>query len=270
MTSRTSGINQTSASQLLERFRTGFQFKLAISDDDKRRVFHLRHKVYCEELGYEEPSDEDAKLEFDEHDSHSLHCLIEHRRSGEAAGCMRLVFPDEENFSSDRHLPLQSYAGQSLTHESLHPKQLDRDKICEISRLAVGTHFRRKSVISEIENSLNHDFYQFTTDERQTFPVIVVGLFLATYALVGLSNRRHVFAMMEPRLPRLLSMSGFHFTQVGSSIDFHGKRSAFYIDQKKAEKEIHEELLPLYWHIKNELSLQTERTNKASTLAAML
>ncbi|QJQ96297.1 MULTISPECIES: hypothetical protein [Halomonadaceae] len=43
------------------------------------------------------------------------------------------------------------------------------------------------------------------------FSLIVIGLFLATYALVGLTERRHVFTMMEPVLPRLLGKSGFHF-----------------------------------------------------------
>jgi len=53
-------------------------------------------------------------------------------------------------------------------------------------------------------------------------------------------------------------MSGFNFTKVGDSINFHGKRSAFYIDQHQAEKEIHAELLPLYRHIQNELESQME------------
>lgn len=269
MTSLISGKNLTSASQLLERFRTGFRFKLANSNEDKLRVFQLRHKVYCEELGYEEPSDADAKLEYDAYDSHALHCLIEHRRSGEAAGCMRLVLPNEDDLSRERRLPLQSYAGQSLTDEALHPARLDRDEICEISRLAIAKPFRRKSVSTDTICRLGQDIQRFTADEQKTFPMIVVGLFLATYALVGLSHRRHVFAMMEPRLPRLLSMSGFHFTQVGNRIDFHGKRSAYYIDQHKAEKEIHAELLPLYRHVQNELSSQTETTGKAFTSAAM-
>jgi len=270
MTSLNPSNNLDSASQLLERFRTDFQFKLATSNDEKRRVYQLRHKVYCEELHYEEPTDAKAKLEFDEYDNHSLHCLIEHRRSGQVAGCMRLVLPDENDLSSDRRLPLQSYAGQSLTHDTLHPAHFDRDEICEISRLAIAAPFRRKSLKAELEDSVDNDIHNFTADERKTFPVIVVGLFLATYALVGLSNRRHVFAMMEPRLPRLLSMSGFHFTQVGNSIDFHGKRSAFYIDQHQAEKEIHLDLIPLYRHIQSELSCQEKRSERAVKTIATL
>lgn len=267
MKSFSAGSNTDSATQLLERFRSGFLFKLAISDKDKRKIFHLRHKVYCEELGYEDPADAEACLEFDSYDDHSLHCLIEHRRSGETAGCMRLVLPSVNNLSRDRRLPLQSYAGQSLTHETLHPASLNRNEVCEVSRLAIAAPFRRQSVKAELEENLKADLHRFTADERKTFPVIVVGLFLATYALVGMTHRRHVFAMMEPRLPRLLSMSGFHFTQVGENIDFHGKRSAFYIDQHKAEKEIHTDLLPLYQHIQDKLASQAGITAPYGTLA---
>lgn len=249
---------EESSKQLLERFRSGFRFILATSEEEKKKIYRLRYDIYCDELGYEEPSDAREKLEYDEHDERSLHCLIEHKRSGKAAGCMRLVLPSADEDSRNTRLPLQSYAGQSLTHEVFHPALLDKNQICEVSRLAVPLSFRRKSIKAEIEEGIRSSSEEFTLDEKKTFPVIVIGLFLATYALVGITHRRHVFAMMEPRLPRLLSMSGFNFTKVGDNINFHGKRGAFYIDQHQAEKEIHAELLPLYRHIQNELESQME------------
>lgn len=250
--------NSESSTQLLERFRNGFRFVLAKSEEEKKKIYRLRHDIYCDELGYEEPSDAREKLEYDEHDERSLLCLIEHKRSGKAAGCMRLVLPLPNSGCRSKRLPLQSYAGQSLTHESFHPALLDRNEICEVSRLAIPMAFRKKSMKKEIEDGIQSNSDDFTHDEKSTFPVIVIGLFLATYALVGITQRRHVFAMMEPRLPRLLSMSGFNFIKVGDNINFHGKRSAFYIDQHQAEKEIHEDLLPLYRHIQNELESQME------------
>lgn len=247
-----------SSTQLLDRFKSGFRFILAKSAAEKKKIYRLRYDIYCDELGYEEPSDALEKLEYDEHDARSLHCLIEHKRSGKSAGCMRLVLPPLDDDCRNTRLPLQSYADQSLTHETLHPALLNKNEICEVSRLAIPVSFRRKSIRAEIEEGIRSGSGDFTQDEKKTFPVIVIGLFLATYALVGITHRRHVFAMMEPRLPRLLSMSGFNFTKVGDNINFHGKRSAFYIDQHQAEKEIHAELLPLYRHIQNELELQME------------
>ncbi|MGB8713133.1 MAG: PEP-CTERM/exosortase system-associated acyltransferase, partial [Onishia taeanensis] len=61
------------------------------------------------------------------------------------------------------------------------------------------------------------------------------------------------------RLPRLLSRSGFHFAKSGETINFHGTRSAFYIDHSKAEEEVSEKLLPLYHDIKKRLSIQKRR-----------
>ncbi|TLF53014.1 PEP-CTERM/exosortase system-associated acyltransferase [Halomonas urmiana] len=250
--------NAESSTQLLERFRSGFRFILAQSKEEKKKIYRLRYDIYCDELGYEEPSDSREKLEYDEHDERSVHCLIEHRRSGKAAGCMRLVLPSPNDDCHDTRLPLQSYAGQSLTHENFHPALLNKKEICEVSRLAIHPSFRRRSIKDKGDAGTHSSREKFTQNEKKTFSVIVIGLFLATYALVGITYRRHVFAMMEPRLPRLLSMSGFHFTKVGDNINFHGKRSAFYIDQQQAEKEIHAELLPLYRHIQSELESQTE------------
>ncbi|MDR9438127.1 MAG: PEP-CTERM/exosortase system-associated acyltransferase [Halomonas sp.] len=267
MNSCSSDSNAESSTQLLERFRSEFRFKLAKSDEEKRRIYRLRYEIYCDELGYEEPADAHERLEYDEYDERSVHCLIEHRRSGITAGCMRLVLPSSDNDCRDTRLPLQSYAGQSLTHDVFHPALLDKKEICEVSRLAISLPFRRRSVKGGGESSATSHFLEFTRDEKQTFPVIVVGLFLATYALVGMTHRRHVFAMMEPKLPRLLAMSGFHFTQVGDNIDFHGKRSAFYIDQHKAEKEIHAKLLPLYRHIQDELESQETHFTEQKSLS---
>ncbi|WP_280549263.1 PEP-CTERM/exosortase system-associated acyltransferase [Halomonas sp. 11-S5] len=263
------GSNAESSTQLLDRFKSGFHFRLATSDEDKRRIYRLRYEVYCEELGYEEPSDARERLEYDEYDERSLHCLIEHRRSGKTAGCMRLVLPSTGDDYLDTRLPLQSYAGQSLTHAVLHPSLLAKDEICEVSRLAISRPFRKRSVNAEVETGAKSTLLEFTQDEKQTFPVIVVGLFLATYALVGITSRRHVFAMMEAKLPRLLAMSGFNFTRVGDTIDFHGKRGAFYIDQHQAEREIHAKLLPLYRHIQDELESQASLSSKKKALSTM-
>lgn len=61
--------------------------------------------------------------------------------------------------------------------------------------------------------------------------------------------------MMEPSLPRLLALTGFHFTKVGETINFHGLRSAYYINKQQAETGLKQTLLPLYLHIQKTLTL---------------
>ncbi len=251
-----------SAIDLFQSFKEDFIFKIAITDTEKNRIYTLRHEIYCQEIGYHPLEISYNNTERDIHDSHSIHCLIEHRRSGLAAGCLRLVLPAPHLEGINKRLPLQDFGEQNLPHESLHPAKLPYNSICEISRFAIARAFRHKAINNE---TLNPDDakYQFTDKERKAFPLIVIALFLATYSLVGLMNKRHVFAMMEPRLPRLLSMSGFKFTKVGKPIEMHGTRNAFYIDHTKAEQEMHEDLMPMYLHIRRALAPQLEELLEA-------
>lgn len=249
--------NSEAPAVLLERFMQEFKFKLCATLEEKEKVYHLRHNIYCEELQYEEPSDPIKKLEYDIHDQNSIHCLIEHNRTGIIAGCVRVVIPNHQCPQPLNQLPLQSYGGKSLTHPELHPDKLKKDSYYEISRLAVNRLFRSKArnnnIITEIFNDI-----EFTSEEKKLFPILSSSLFITGYALGRSLGKTQVFAMMEPSLPRLLSLTGFHFTKVGETIDFHGRRSAYYIDKQKAESGLKKNLMPLYLHIQKTLSPQLE------------
>lgn len=258
------------ALDIFTSFNDNFVFSIAITENEKHRIYRLRHEVYCQEIGYHPAQITNQNSETDIHDAHSIHCLIEHRRSGLAAGCLRLVLPAPLHEGKMKRLPLQDFGEETLPHDVLHPAKLPYDSICEISRFAIARAFRHRAINIETLTPSTFD-YQFTATERKTFPLIVIALFLATYALVGLMKKRHVFAMMEPRLPRLLSMSGFKFTKIGETIEMHGKRNAFYIDHSKAEKEMNEELMPFYLHIRKTLEPQLKElleTKHSSSFAS--
>lgn len=244
--------NERSITELFKSFRNEFSFKLPCNEQEKRRAFHLRHDVYCAELHYEPPTDTERQLEYDAFDDSAIHCVVEHNRTGLTVGCMRVVLiPVRGNFSN-RKLPLLTYGGQSLTHPSLHPDCFPKESICEVSRLAVHPSFRKsRSNIAGVKEKDIHDLEV----EHRSLPV-GLSLFFAATAIVGMAKRQHVFAMMEPRFARLLKISGLKFQRVGDLIDYHGPRAAFYIDQQQAEAEMHEELKPLYRHIKQQLAPQ--------------
>lgn len=249
---------------LLARFMDEFSFSLALSPQEKQRIYRLRHDIYCEELGYEEPTDRQNRLEYDVYDQTAIHCLIEHRRTGLAAACTRLVMPHRECPPPLDKLPLESYGGRSLTHPLLHPQKLPTGSYYEISRLAVARAFRTRIKGGEVPG-ISDNPHEFTQEERETFSLLVSGLFLAGYALGRMSGKNLAFAMMEPRLPRLLSMSGFHFVKVGETIDFHGKRSAYCINREQAETGMHQALLPLYRHIQERLGPQLKVALQSQT-----
>lgn len=251
----TEETNHAIEESLFQRFGQAFRFRLAVTEKDRERVFALRHEVFCRELNYNMSEDRRRHLERDIYDASSIHCLVEHEKSGIAAACLRLVIPEEDDNSPLYKLPVEIHSKHSLNHDRIQPGNFPRKQLCEVSRLAISRIFRDKE--SRKEGSPTHiDNDTFSPEETKTFPLIAIGLFLTTYALVGMTGRRHVFAMMEPRLPRLLSLSGFHFTKVGDTIEFHGKRNAFYIDHLRAEQEMHDDLLPLYLHIQQQLAPQ--------------
>lgn len=249
---------QQGAGNRSEAFRQldkDFAFKLACDDKDRLRVYRLRYRVYCQEIGYSPPNDDDGALEQDAYDANALHCLLEHRASGIAAGCFRLVLPASDDSQARIKLPLQEYGGRSLTHSLLHPDRLPIKEICEISRFATAREFRNRPIKHE---TLSEDSiaYEFSPEERRVFPLLTIALFLATHSLVDLVGRRHIFAMMSSRLPRLLAMSGFRFTRVGDAIELHGRRHAFYIDNHVAQRDMNRELAEPYQQIHRQLAPQ--------------
>ncbi|MGP9766601.1 PEP-CTERM/exosortase system-associated acyltransferase [Halomonas sp. AOP13-D3-9] len=250
--------NRETPETLIERFIKEFRFKLCIAEHEKELVYRLRHDVYCEELQYEKASDPIKKLEFDVYDQNSIHCLIEHRRTGLVAGCVRVVVPTPSSPYPLNQLPLQSYGRQSLTHAELHPERLDQDSFYEISRLAVNRLFRTRTKELIISNASleKRNTPSFSTEERKLFPLLATGLFITGYVLGRQLGKNQAFAMMEPSLPRLLAFTGFQFTKVGETINFHGRRSAYYINKQQAENGLKKTLLPLYLHIQQTLTLQ--------------
>ncbi|MGQ4879253.1 PEP-CTERM/exosortase system-associated acyltransferase [Billgrantia sp. LNSP4103-1] len=252
---RTPAQETTGRSEQFQQLIDEFFLKLAIDERDRQRVYRLRHEVYCQEIGYTPPDCHSTGMELDPYDDSALHCLMVHRRSGIDAGCFRLILPPPDAEHTGLRLPLQEYAGTSLTHATLHPGRLPLDQICEISRFATARVFRNRPIRHETlaDGPLTH---AFSDHERRVFPLITISLFLATHALVDLVGRRHIFAMMAARLPRLLAMSGFRFTRVGDAIELHGQRNAFYIDNEVAKRERSRALATPYHLIRSQLACQ--------------
>ncbi|WP_290789547.1 PEP-CTERM/exosortase system-associated acyltransferase [Halomonas sp.] len=247
----------TGMKPLLERFMKDFSFQIASSESERQQVYRLRYDVYCEELQGIDPVDPERRLEYDIFDRDALHCLIYHRRTGLAAACTRLVMPQENAPAPLDKLPLQSYAGSSLYPSGLHPERLGKNSYYEISRLAIALQFRLRLKGNEVPGVTDNPYF-FTIEEKEIFSLLVSGLFLTGYALGCLTGKNFAFAMMEPRLKRLLAISGFHFTQVGETINLHGQRSAYCITREQAEAGMEHNLLPLYRHIQEVLSPQLE------------
>jgi N-acyl amino acid synthase of PEP-CTERM/exosortase system len=237
---------------LTESFLQYFTIDLATTPAQKKSVYKIRYRVYCEEFGYEPAHRFPEKMEYDAYDDHSLHCLITNISSGKSAGCVRLI-QTTDNRTND-FLPFEKSCAESLDTEFIRGLNLDRKRVCEISRLAVDAAFRRRA--GEARTRFGDvDALNFTHQERRTFALIAVAGFLAATALSDLACRTNVFAMMEPFLPRLLKRSGIIFQKVGKDIEYHGLRAPYFIRTQSALDNMRPDLKDMYEAIYEKIKL---------------
>jgi N-acyl amino acid synthase of PEP-CTERM/exosortase system len=235
---------------LTRRFLQYFQVELATSAEDKRAIYEVRYRVYCEEFKYESGESFPDKAEMDEYDERSLHCLIRHKSSGRAAGCVRLV-PASKNITE--LLPFEKFCAESVDHVFVDSLNTERSHIAEISRLAVDGAFRRRP--GEVATRFGGiEALDCSAAETRTFSLIAISGFLASAALAELSGRSDVFAMMEPFLPRLVSRSGICWQQAGRPIQYHGERALYYIKTQSAVDNMLPDLKELYLAIYQEIA----------------
>ena len=230
---------------IAESFNQYFSMQMADTPPLRDEVYRIRYAVYGEEFGYEPLENFPDGRESDEFDGVSRHCLVRHHGSHVAGGCVRLV-PG----AADALMPFEKHCGHSLNKELLARMNLPRQSVCEISRLAVHAQFRRRAGEAESRFGAIQPV-DFTAAERRVLPFISVSLFLAATVLTELEQRRNVFAMMEPFLPRLLKRAGLEFIQVGKTIDYHGERAAYFITTDSALSGMKPELRALYEIVKS-------------------
>lgn len=249
------------ASTLASSFCKYFRVVVADSPALRDEVFRIRYKVYCKELRTEPEENFPDGREFDSFDESAVHCLLQHRISGEYAGCVRLVFNDPADPAS--LLPFELFC-----RESLHPSVIQtvlphRGSFGEISRLAVPVDFRRRKGEQGMAVPFQPDEMQppGAGQRRHNFPHISAGLFLAAAAMGLIRDMNGVFAMMEPRLSRYLRQLGIEFEQVGEEVHYHGRRAAFYITKEglKLNNDVAELLEFIVSEIRTRLVINTEQ-----------
>ncbi len=229
---------------LVRSFQEFFTVQIASTAEEKSKVYGIRYRVYCDEFGYESIDKFPDEEEKDEFDDFSLHCLIMHKRSGLPAGCVRLVpaFDDQNKAVS---LPLELHCNDSLDHEYINGLNLDRQTVCEISRLAIDCLFRRRTG-EELTRFGEVSGLDCTKQEQRTFSLIAIAAFLAGNALTHISGKTNMFAMMEPFLPRMMKRSGINFTKVGSDMDYKGIRAPYFTTTQIVLDHMHDDLKELY------------------------
>lgn len=234
--------------KIIESYKQFFYVTPADNEELRNLAYRVRYQVFCKEFEFWDCPDQ---LDIDEYDKQSRHCLLMHKPSGIAAGCVRLIMPGSNG--STLLLPFQRYWGNALDKRKFDISTIDSSSFGEISRLAVLSTFRRRK--SDERKPISFPDQQRLVDSgRDNFPLISVSLSLGMAAMLINSNLDYGFAMMEPRLTRMLRRIGIMFKQIGNVVDCYGRRGPFLISREDVLSGLSPEFQPLMKLIDTELT----------------
>ncbi|THF60497.1 PEP-CTERM/exosortase system-associated acyltransferase [Pseudothauera rhizosphaerae] len=245
---------------LFERFNLGHGFRKyfriapAVDDSLRDRVYRIRHEVYCEELGFE-PERPDRR-ETDEYDAQSLHCLLTTNADPEQpVGCTRLVLTSQDD--PDAPLPFEHTCEATLDRRIIDPARLPRERIAEVSRLAVRGTYRRRRGEARTAVAINDE--DFGQGDRPRFPYIPIGLYLGAVALASRSGIDTLFVLTEPRLASHFAKLGVEIRQIGGGVEHRGLRVPSVMDVPGIVKNMRLIIKPIWRVIQEEIEQGYER-----------
>ncbi len=221
-------------------FKQYFEIVPALNESLKAEAYRVRHAVYCEDLGFE-PARTD-KLETDQYDHSAIHLLIRDVRKHIFIGCTRIIRPTLD--TDHGLLPFERTCANTLDRAIIDPAKLPRDKIGEVSRLAVVASFRRRKGEATQPINLSEDDYREAPLPR--FPYIPLGLYIGTVELARLNGIRILFMLTEKRLANHFGRLGAQPEFIGESIEHRGARFPSMVDIDKIVSNMRPIFRPLY------------------------
>jgi N-acyl amino acid synthase of PEP-CTERM/exosortase system len=234
-------------------FKRYFEIVPALTEELRDTAFRIRHQVYCEDLKYE--PERPSRRESDEYDRHSLHCLIRSVKTGEFAGCTRLILsrPDDPHYP----LPFEKTCAEALDRALLDPQALSRHRIAEVSRLAVISKFRTRR--GERHSAVPLTEASYGTDIMPRFPYIPVALYLATTELARRHGIHTMFLLTEPRLAAHFAKLGVNIIQIGEPVEHRGLRIPSVVNVQKIIDGLNFIMRPLYETVAQQVSQGMEQ-----------
>lgn len=207
-----------SALEPSQTFRRCFEVVPALSHALRDHAYRIRHRVYCEELGYEPPRSD--RREWDAYDAQSLHLLIRSVQTGEFIGCTRIIRTSPQDPCYP--LPFERVCATALDRSIVEPSRLARGTFAEVSRLAVIASFRKRK--GEDRTPLPTSDADFGTPAQPRFPYIPLALYLATVELARLNGIETLFVLTEERLANHFARLGVKILAVGAAVEHRGRR----------------------------------------------
>jgi N-acyl amino acid synthase of PEP-CTERM/exosortase system len=246
-------LSNMSSVHLREGYKEYFQIVPAVTEALKWENYHLRHEVYCHELGFE--PEMAGEVELDEFDPNSLHCLIRSVATDRYIGCARLVMADPANL--DAPLPFETLCAASLDRSIVDPAKLDRTKIAEISRLAIIDQYRRRRGERERPFTLVNDEDESEpprTRRRVRLPYLALGLYLGLLAMARHHGIEKLFLLTETCLATSIAHLGVEVVRIGDPIEHRGTRVPSMLDVEHILSIMNPLIRPFYQMVEQEVS----------------
>jgi N-acyl amino acid synthase of PEP-CTERM/exosortase system len=228
---------QPSSAGLSENFRTRFDIVPAFDETLRDAAYRLRHAVYCEDLGFE-PLQADRR-ETDRYDEHSTPILVRHVPTAEFVACARLVRPRPD--APQEPLPFELTCRSVLDARLLEMQPLARDKVAEVSRLAVISKFRRRKGEARAPVGIGEQDF-----DGGRFPYILIGLYLGVVAVGQQQGVERLYLLSEPRLADHFARLGVNIVQIGGPVEHRGTRIPSMISVPHLVDGLNRYVKPLY------------------------
>lgn len=216
------------ASRFGSDFFERFSLELATSEELRMESYRLRHRIYVKELTYERAEDFPDGVESDAWDRRALPVLLRHQASRRFIGCVRLIVADPKDPA--RPFPFEAATADDLIRRSATFRNTPRERIGEVSRLAVVREFRRRKVDQDPTACSLPEFVPGSFDPRRhdNIPPALGLIFSAAWLGIEIGLDA-VFVIMELRLARLLRSLGLVFRQIAEPFEYRGLRAPFEI-----------------------------------------
>ncbi len=239
-------------SSLANIFQRHFHIRYANNQHLKNQVYKIRHKVYCEELGWEQENKQ--LIEKDKYDDFSHHFLIFHKASNQAIGCVRLVSP--QFLALEQTLPCELFYPQEDMAKAINQSHYFSSNYGEVSRLAILSSFRRRKRDICPQNSSSQIFRIYEKEDLRTFPLISVGLYLSVIACADILKNKGLFIVAATALSKKLSRLGAPIKPILNTIEHRGERRLNFILAENVQKSLVGGSADLYSKIKHDISMQ--------------
>lgn len=233
---------------LAENFRRFFTVAPALRAAETDDVFFIRHDVYARELGFE-PVRADER-ETDVYDARSVHCLLRTSESPQRlVGSARVILADPQQ--PDALLPFEKACRDTLFRDRIDPAKLPREKLGEVSRLAVLSTFRRRR--GEEKQAVALDVQDFGDEQQPRFPYIPVALYMASVLMAQRHGVEYLFTLTEPRLAEHFGKLGVNIVPIGTPIEHRGTRVPSLIEAATVEAGLRLMIRPLWTAIDEQM-----------------